>query len=317
MISFSRILVGVDLSHADRLVSEELSDHCETAVQCALRLAEGCGSQVTFMASIDISEQAMHLIELHESPEVTPVERDAGRVLQKLVDRADAAGVKADYVVALGPSAECIIKQVLRGEHTLLVIGARSSQKLSQILFGRTATKLLRKCPVPVLVAKLGPHEHLDSILVADDFTENGEPLLDAGVQLARMCEAKLHVVHVLEETDDAKLVSSGIPIEQIYRVQETLKEGATAKLAERLSRTDYRTLVHGVMTHVEFGRPETVILEKLQEQNVDLLITGTVGRTGLSALMMGNTAERLMNMVNCSLMAIKPVDFVCPIKLD
>ena len=160
MISFSRILVGVDLSHADRLVSEELSDHCETAVQCALRLAEGGNYHVTFMASIDISEQAMHLIELHESPEVTPVERDAGHVLQKLVDRAEAVGIKADYVVGLGPSAECIIKQVLRGEHTLLVIGARSSQKLSQILLGRTATKLLRKCPVPVLVAKLGLDGH-------------------------------------------------------------------------------------------------------------------------------------------------------------
>lgn len=317
MISFSRILVGVDLAQADRLVSEELADHCQNAVSMALQLAQAYGSEVTFITSINISEQALHLIEMHESPEISPVERDAGKVLQKLVDQAETLNVKANYVVAFGYSSEQIIKQAIRGEHTLLIIGGRGSQKLSHMLFGRTATKLLRKCPIPMLVARQGPHAKLESIMVADDFSDNGSQVLDAGVQLARTLETKLHIVHALEQTDDAKLVASGIPVEQIRRVQENVKEEANAKLAERLSRTDYRTLTQGTMTHIERGRAEDLIVEKLQEFEVDLLVMGTAGRSGWSALIIGNTAERLLSMVSCSLLVIKPSEFKSPIQPD
>ncbi|MCA8986393.1 MAG: universal stress protein [Planctomycetaceae bacterium] len=307
MISFAKILVGVDLSHADRLISHDLSVRCEQAVQKGIALAQGGNGKLTFTAVIDISEQALHLIETDDSGKKSKVQLEAEEVLGTLVERAKAEGVDADAKVLFGPSAESMIKFVEAGKFTLVVVGRKSKSSLTDLLFGRTAIKLLRKCPVPVYVAKPDPARTIESTLVADDFTEVGEQILDAGVQLARMFQTRLHVVHVVESGEDYKLAGSGIPMGDIEKLRDSELERAKTILQERLSRTDYRTLELGTVVHVEQGSAEKVICDKLRENEVDLLVMGTAGRTGLSAMIMGNTAERILAEMDCSLLAIKP----------
>ncbi len=316
MISYSKILVGVDLTHDDRLISEELNEHGRHAVEEAIELARGSGGEITFMTVIEVSEQVRHLIELDKSPGLSPVERDASLALKKLVQQAEAAGVKANYVVKLGICWELIIKEVIQGEYTLLVIGGKSHVKLRETLFGRTTTKLARKCPTPVLIARKTIEREIHSILVADDFSKNAERVLDAGVLLARNNQCRLHVLHVLDPRSDAKLAASGYLSDEVTHLQTTRKKQAEALLNERLSRTDYRTLIHGAMVHVEYGTPEEVIVEKVDEYDVDLLILGTIGRSGISAILLGNTAERVMNKANGSVLLIKPKNFVSPVKI-
>jgi nucleotide-binding universal stress UspA family protein len=45
-----------------------------------------------------------------------------------------------------------------------------------------------------------------------------------------------------------------------------------------------------------------------------DLVVMGTVSRGGIPGLLMGNTAERLIDRIDCALLTVKPQDFVCPI---
>ena len=206
---------------------------------------------------------------------------------------------------------------MLRGNYTLLIIGHRHSSTLRQFIFGRSTTKLIRKAPTPVLVARHDPVRDIESILVADDFSDIAERVLDAGVQLAKLPSHRLIAVHVLESNNDLKLAASGFPPEAIREIRENQVEEATAKLNERLSRTDARTIEKGVKVHVEHGIPDNVIIKQIEENEVDLLVMGTVGRTGLSALMLGNTAERLLVNVHCSLLVIKPENFVCPVRAD
>jgi universal stress protein E len=54
-----------------------------------------------------------------------------------------------------------------------------------------------------------------------------------------------------------------------------------------------------------------------LEEHSIDLLIMGTIGRSGIPGVVTGNTAERMLPLVQCSLLAIKPDDFVCPVSLS
>ncbi len=85
----------------------------------------------------------------------------------------------------------------------------------------------------------------------------------------------------------------------------------------EQLSRTDYRTLPFGVQVHVVDGRADVVILDAIKEYEIDLLVMGMLARSGISGVLIGNTAERLLPEINCSVLAVKPVDFECPVKLD
>ncbi len=315
MISFSRILVGVDLSHSDRIVSEELSDHCRHAVIRATELAKAKGGEITFFTTLEISEQARHMIEEKESKITDSVEVAAQRVLEKLVAEAEAEGISASCKVTFGSSWEQIIREAIRSEQTLVIVGRRGSRSSSRFFYGNTVTKLIRKCPVPVLVAKPDPVREVEAILAADDFSEIGEAVLDAGVQLAQVKMGRLHVVHVIEEEGHG--LFGGTSREEGAELEAKEREAAEAEINERLSRTDYRTLVHGTKVHVDVGSPEEVILDIIEGEDVDLMVIGSVGRSGLSAMLLGSTAERLLSTADASLMVIKPADFVSPVKVE
>jgi len=64
-------------------------------------------------------------------------------------------------------------------------------------------------------------------------------------------------------------------------------------------------------------GKPRQKIPAYSKEIKADLLVMGTVGRTGISGLIMGNTAEAILNQVNCSVLAIKPEGFKTPIAIE
>jgi nucleotide-binding universal stress UspA family protein len=64
-------------------------------------------------------------------------------------------------------------------------------------------------------------------------------------------------------------------------------------------------------------GKPEDVIPEFVDAHGVDLVVMGTVARTGIAGLLFGNTAERLLRRLPCSVLAVKPDGFVSPVRLD
>ncbi len=65
---------------------------------------------------------------------------------------------------------------------------------------------------------------------------------------------------------------------------------------------------------HVVKGKTPEVVANFVRENEVDLVIMGTVARSGLTGLLMGNTSEKTLDRINCSVLAIKPYSFKCPI---
>jgi nucleotide-binding universal stress UspA family protein len=68
---------------------------------------------------------------------------------------------------------------------------------------------------------------------------------------------------------------------------------------------------------HLLKGDPDHVISELARKKRVELLVMGTVVRTGIQGFLIGNTAERVLNQVNCSVLTVKPEGFVTPVKRD
>jgi universal stress protein E len=66
--------------------------------------------------------------------------------------------------------------------------------------------------------------------------------------------------------------------------------------------------------THVKEGLPEDVIQSVSNKIDAELVILGTIGRTGLSAALIGNTAEHVIDRLNCDVLAIKPNGYISPL---
>ena len=64
-------------------------------------------------------------------------------------------------------------------------------------------------------------------------------------------------------------------------------------------------------------GLPDTAILQFIHDHEIDLVILGNAIRSGLMETLLGNTAERLLHESHCSLLAVKPPDFQCPLKFE
>jgi len=71
------------------------------------------------------------------------------------------------------------------------------------------------------------------------------------------------------------------------------------------------------MQTVLRRGQPDEVICEFVVADDVDLIVMGTVARSGIAGLLFGNTAERILHTVPCSVLAVKPEGFESPIGLD
>src|SRR5262249_47575447 len=90
-----------------------------------------------------------------------------------------------------------IIRQVLRAEYDLVVVGTPDAGGLRRALFGSTAETLLHQCPCPVWVTKPGSGPHPTHILVASDLTPLADQALGLAVALAPVPGAAVHVLPV------------------------------------------------------------------------------------------------------------------------
>jgi len=68
---------------------------------------------------------------------------------------------------------------------------------------------------------------------------------------------------------------------------------------------------------HLRRGPAAANIFAVAEEVEADLIVMGTVCRTGMAGFLIGNTAESLLSRVTCSVLAVKPPGFQSPVKLD
>ncbi len=308
MHSFKNILVGVDLSSGDKLVYDDLSPSTSSAVDRAIWLAELNSAHLEFFYTLDIGYHAQYMIEEDSGMETTIV-TSARRILAQFVERAEQRGITARAKVTFGKSWFEIIQQVLNNRVDLVIVGAKARGALERLFIGSTGMKLLRKCPCPVWITHPPRSTSHGAILVAHDLTEVGTVALGLGASMAELHDAPLHVVHALEAVNiDAKTPTTVFASKGDDAIQK-----ARQTIESQLERFELKS---AAQIHIAAGAAATVLLQQIEEIDVDLLVMGTIARSGIDGLLFGNTAERLLPQVRCSVIAVKPSDFQSPISM-
>lgn len=306
MQRLQNILIAVDLRHGDRLVDDELSPATIAAIQEGLQLAAGTKASVTFCYVLEISEQALELIREDETNVFVTVEDFAQAALDKMVDQAKQKGVTAKTSLRTGSTWDQLLDEINVGKYDLLVIGTRQRSSLTRTIFGSTAQRLLRTATCPVWIVKPEELRDIREIAVATDMTDICQDTLHAGVLIARLLQAKLFVVHSLEFPFEAYLRTAGVTEDEVLKHRAKIREDAQKKIDAQLEKTDFRTLPHGLKTVILEGSPDDVLPKFINQNSVDLLILGSHGHQGVSRMLLGNTAERLLPHVHASILTIR-----------
>jgi len=272
---------------------------------------------------------------VHALPDIDAISTEDLRE-QLLTDRREqieglAAGIARRGIdvgtrVVTGIAFVEIIRQVLRDRHDLVVLAAEGRRGFTERLFGSTSMHLMRKCPCPVWVVKPTKHLAYRRILAAielgEDFQdserESLNPLiLQLASSLARMDGSQLHIVHVWSVFGEAYMEGrGGLTGKSIQRLRRDTKQEYAKRMARSLKPIDLR----GLVSYRHLPRNDDVpwaIVKLAKSKKIDLLVMGTLHRTGLAGFFIGNTAEKVLSEVNCSVLTVKPAGFVTPVRID
>ncbi len=299
MKRFRNILAAVDLASGGQLVCPELSATNREVVQQAVMLAVESGARLCFCTVLDVSDDQQQLI-ARQCGVTGSLFDQAYQILKTLAEEAAQKNVKADIVVRLGPSWERLIERVKEFSHDLVIAGTRNRGPISRLLFGSTAMKLLRYCPCPVWIAKPPTDDGKTIILAAHDLTDVGHRAVELAASYAKLSKGQLLIFHAYETMPHHGLAGSDVEAAEM----DIRHNAAHEALLESISRVENCPRFELIIRN---ARPDSELLLLVEQRAVDVVCMGTRSRKGLGALFIGNTAERLLPELNCSIIAIKP----------
>ena len=311
MAKYQNILVAIDAQQDD-----------QPALRRAVYLNQRLGGQITaFLPIYDFSYEMTTLLSPDER--VTMRKGVISQRTEWIREQAKAylaAGVKIDIkVVWHNRPYEAIIQEVLDGGYDLLLKMAHQHDRLQAVVFTPTDWHLLRKCPCPVWMVKDQPWPEGGKAVVAVNLASE-EPHHDP--LNTRLVKETLELAEQVNHTE-VHLVGAypitpvNIAIELPDFDPSVYNDAIRGQhlLAMKALRQSFS--IDEKFTHVAKGLPEEVIPELADRLDAGVVVLGTIGRTGLSAAFLGNTAEQVIDHLRCDLLAIKPEGFTSPVELD
>ncbi len=208
--------------------------------------------------------------------------------------------IEVDYRICEGQAAMEIVRTADEIGGEMIAMGTHGRTGLNRLLAGSVATAVLSKahCPVLALRSDKRPHtaENMKVILHPTDFSPASEAALSVARALARDFGARLKVLHILpfDIYPEARFAAELDPWDSKHTLDA---------IRQRLDGPD---LKYPVETQLSRGFEVEEILGVAQELGSDLIVMGTHGRTGLSRLLMGSTAQSVLTRAECPVLVVK-----------
>lgn len=309
MKRFQKILVATDCRFADHPIVDEAAEIAQHS-GASLKIVDVV-PEFPWTIRLALKDQE-HMRELigHEKHE--RLAALAGPIREK--------GVAVETKVLQGKTSVEIIREVLRDDHDLVLRVAKGKDSRCSGCFGNTGIRLLRKCPCAVWLVSPATTPKFSHVLGCVD-TSTGEPidaeLNDKVYELASSISeyhgGHLSIAHAWSIWNE-QMIRSRMTPEEFENMESQTYDHIAAQLDRFVSKHGRSIRDENVL--LLKGEPSHVIPNFVSDQQVDLIVMGTVARSGLSGLLMGNTAEQILHRIECSVLALKPDTFKCPITL-
>jgi nucleotide-binding universal stress UspA family protein len=232
--------------------------------------------------------------------------------LRRLADKI-AGVIDVQTKVYIGESYAEIIQAVQCEGYDLVLAGTRGLAQWEEFLVGSTVRRLIRKCPASVWIAKA---EHVGQpkvVLAATDFSMVSRKAVSQGLLVAQHAHAAFHLLHVVDAKDVPEDVISRIP--KGSSLQQEINQEASKRMDVFIESLAMDRA--SIQVHQSCGTPWKEIRRAAKFQAADLVVMGTVGRSGIQGLLLGNTAEKVLDTCDCSILTVKPDGFESPLRLE
>lgn len=299
-----------------------LAEDEHPALDRGLRLARLNNAALTAMTVIEEHPAPAHAVlrSIYVKGALATIEHECRNQLEELVQPVRDVGLEVETVVSHGSTFIEVIRAALQREHDLVIKTVSSEGIFHRTFFGSIDMHLLRKCPTPLWLIEPGEPETFRRILVPLDPTMEhgikhnlGMNLLKLATSLADMDGAELMIVHAWHAYEEEKLKRHMKP-KQFEEYLSTWSQESSKRAWNFVS--SFGREIKPKSLHLVQGEPGFVIPKFAKDHDIDLVVMGTLGRLGQHGMFIGDTAERILNRLECSVLAAKPAGFVSPVEL-
>lgn len=286
------------------LVATDFSETAAVAVGWAVDVARHHGA-------------ALHMVHALTLPapvgEYVPATADFGQELlavarsklEAAAEEARAADLQVELEVPIGVPSQSILRTAEEVDADLIVLGTRGLTGFAHLLLGSTAERVVQRARCPVLTVHPGdaPRRPIRTIVAPTDFSASAESAVKVAHELLRGLEdhARLVLVHAFHMPIEYTAYGP-IPTSINYLADA----GADAQERLDLLAQDFAREGLTVDTVAREGYAPDVIVEEAEARGADLVAMGTHGRTGLAHLLLGSTAERVVQHAPCPVLTVR-----------
>jgi universal stress protein E len=211
------------------------------------------------------------------------------------------------------PVYEAVVRHARRVKADLIVAECHAGRRLAPWLLHITDWELLRTSPVPVLLVKNAkPYRNPVVLAALDPAHAFAKPakldsaILDAAEQFAKALRGSLHAMHAYNAVPVAVGPRSDVggtaAMEAIADMQDRARKAFTRAVNGKVKRS---------RQHLVSDVPADAIPATAKETHAALLVMGAISRSGLKRVLIGNTAEQVLNKLTCDVLVVKPASFV------
>ncbi|MEW6679194.1 MAG: universal stress protein [Pseudomonadota bacterium] len=264
------------------LVATDGSEYSAGAIRTALAVAGHCGASVTGMSVALYNPEYSTLVpNLGEEAEK--------RAREALVSFTEAVGDGAQTLtVEAADPAQGIVEGTRQVDADVVVMGRRGKRGLARMMVGDATAKVIGHADCAVLVCPRAARLWEKRILLATDGSAHSEAAAGTAGHLAKRFNLPVTVVSVITSSHSA--------------ARRAEAEKAVNAKVERMRAQG--VTVEGL---IEEGRPDEAIVKAAEDVGADLIIMGSHGRTGLTKILLGSVAERVIGQAHCPVLVVKP----------
>ena len=292
-----------------------LADHDNpAAVRRIAELATGNSARLTLFGAVPEPswlQRVVHRADYLEAIQNADIKAMAAKLARCAPKTSD---VEVEVATTSGNPSLRIIEQVLAAGHDLVVVTTDEDDEDQA-----TINRLLRKCPCPVWVirpTRARVQRVLASVNPEPAEAELNRTIVELAASMVRLKGGELHLVHAWqlygEETmrHSAFLHTPPAELDSLLHSEEASHRAALDELLSAAGVADEPWQIH-----LHKGSAASIVPEVVKKQRINVLVMGTVARGGVTGIVIGNTAEAVLDRVRCSVIAVKPPDFVSPIQ--
>lgn len=228
------------------------------------------------------------------------------------------AGIDVSSRVVEGRDFIAVVQKVLMDNHDLVVLAGRDNPDRKQLIM-----RLFRKCPCPVWVIRPSRTNDFKYVLAALDLSNNQEEnrclnqkIIELADSMAIREGAEAHYVYALSLEFEGMMRGPRFSMgdDEIRAMKQEMRSASEETLKKLFAETGVSADPETI--HLKGGETSEVIQKVIADLAIDILVMGTVARSGVPGLLIGNKAEKVLSRVDCTVLAVKPDGFVSPVKI-